>query len=185
MTNLLSKIGELIGNVFGQQSPGTSPFQPGTGPSRLLIMRHGEKTGDKSDPHLSPAGARRAEALAAYLPQQPGKLDFLIAAANTDRSRRPRETLEPLGNVLGLGIFDTFGEKEIGALIEHLSTQTYSGKHGVIAWRHSDIPPLVAALGGADGSYPKPWEDDVFNLIIEMTFAGAAAPSVRQIVEPF
>lgn len=185
MTNLLSKIAELISNVFRQRRGGVSPFPREGGPARLLVMRHAEKTGEKTDPHLSPGGSRRAQALATYIPQKFGKPDFLIAAATTGRSRRPRETLEPLASALRLGIMDTLGEQEIDKLLDHLCKQTYAGKSGVIAWRHSDIPSLVTALGAPQGTTPNSWDDTVFNLIIEMTFSAGAAPRVNQIIEPF
>jgi hypothetical protein len=185
MTSVLGKLGELIGGMLGKPRGGVSPFAPGLGPARVLVMRHGEKTGEKSDPHLSPAGAQRATALAMYIPEQFGTPDFLIAAANSERSRRPRETLEPLASKTGLPIVDRFGDKDFDGLVEHLSQPAYSGKSGVISWRHSDIPPLAAALGAAGDSVPQPWPDEVFNLIIEITYAGTAEPRVRQIIEPF
>jgi hypothetical protein len=166
-------------------APGTSPFPSGTGPARLLIMRHGEKTGDKSDPHLSPEGQMRAQKLATYIPQQFGKPDFLIAAANSNRSLRPFETIEPLAKALALEIKDKFDDNEIDALIGHLCKPKYAGLTGVISWRHGNIPSLLEALGAAEGSYPQAWDDTVFNLIIEMTFGKDGAPRTRQIVEPF
>jgi hypothetical protein len=165
--------------------PGTSPFPAGSGPARLLIMRHGEKTGDKSDPHLSPAGHQRAKALVSYIPQQFGKPDFLVAAKTSNKSMRPYETLEPLAGQLKLDIMATFDDEDTHALVEHLAKPLYAGKSGVISWRHSDIPALLAALGAPSGSYSQPWDAAVFNLIIEMTFADGAVPRARQIVEPF
>ncbi len=164
---------------------GISPFAAGSGPARLLIMRHSEKTGDKSDPHLSAAGHQRAKTLASYVPQQFGKPDFLVAAKTSNISMRPYETLEPLAGQLKLDIIDTFDDEETHALVEHLAKPIYTGKSGVISWRHSDIPALLAALGASDGSYPQPWDSAVFNLIIDMTFADGAAPRARQIIEPF
>jgi hypothetical protein len=165
--------------------PGTSPFPPGTGPARLLIMRHAEKTGDKSDPHLSPEGEQRAQKLATYIPQQLGKPDFLIAAANSNRSLRPFETIEPLAKALALEIKDKFDDNEIDALIGHLCKTKYAGLTGVISWRHGNIPALLEALGAPEGSYPQLWDDTVFNLIIEMSFTDGSAPRARQFVEPF
>jgi hypothetical protein len=185
MTSVLGKIGELIGKVLRLKTAGRLPFPPGSGPARLLVMRHAEKTGDKSDPHLSPQGLKRAQALANYIPTQFGTPDFLIAAANSQRSRRPRETLEPLANALRINILDMFADEDADAVVAALGTQTYAGKFGVIAWRHSDIPALAAALGAATGTTPNPWDDTVFNLIIELTYAGETGPRVRLLAEPF
>ena len=166
--------------------PGTSPFPPGTGPARLLIMRHGEKTGDNADPHLSAQGQQRAARLAAYIPQQFGALDFLIAAKSSQKSQRPYATLAPLADALRLEIKEKYDDSDSGALAAHLGeSEKYAGKSGAIAWRHGNIPSLMAALGAPDGSYPQPWDDAVFNLILELTFVNGGIPRVRQIFEPF
>lgn len=175
-------------SIFGRPRtpPGVSPFAAGTGPERLLIMRHAEKTGEKSDRHLSAAGQQRAEKLASYIPQQFGTPDFLMAAANSKRSRRPRETLEPLASVFGLEIFDQFDDEDVDPLVEFLgSDPIYAGAFGVISWRHSDIPQLMAALGAPDGSYPDPWPEAEYALILEITYAADASPRVRKIQQPF
>lgn len=149
-------------------------------------MRHAEKTGDDFDPHLSAQGQQRAEQLATYIPKQFGTPDFLIAARTSKKSLRPYDTLRPLADALGLTIKEKFDDNETDALVEHLGTsEKYAGKSGVIAWRHGNIPSLLEALGAPDGSYPQPWDDRVFNLIIEMTFSDSAAPRLRQITEPF
>jgi hypothetical protein len=177
----------ILGSITPSRPPaGTSPFSPGQGPARLLIMRHGEKTGDNSDPYLSAHGQQRAERLATYIPQQFGPPDFLIAARTSKKSQRPYDTIAPLANALGLTIKEKFDDNETDALVEHLGAiEKYAGKSGVIAWRHGNIPSLLEALGAPDGSYPQAWDDRVFNLIIEMTFSDGTAPRLRQITEPF
>jgi hypothetical protein len=182
--NILDFLKRLL---FGpaRPAPGTSPFLPGTGPSRLLVMRHGEKTGDKLDPHLSIEGQQRAQNLVGFIEKNFGTPDFLIAAATSNRSMRPYETLAPLAKALALEIKDKFDDDEADALIEHLRKPKYAAKSGVIAWRHGNIPSLLASFGAPYGSYPQPWDDAVFNLVIEITFTDGAPPRVRQIVEPF
>jgi hypothetical protein len=175
----------LLSAPSGTAPPGTSPFAPGSGPARLLIMRHGEKTNVEGDIHLSPEGQQRAQSLVTYIPQNFGTPDFFVAAADSENSRRPRETLEPLAAALGTNIHARLNEKDQDGLVEHLTKTKFAGKLGVISWRHGQIPKICAALGAPNGSYPADWPEGVFNLIIEMTFAESAPPRVRQIVEPF
>src|SRR5437870_2950563 len=73
----------------------------------ILIIRHAEKP--DSGPGLTPAGHERAEAYVQYfktftLDSKPLKLDALFAAADSEKSHRPRLTLEPLSKALGLKI---------------------------------------------------------------------------------
>lgn len=164
--------------------PGLSPFADGSGPAKLLIMRHAEKTGDRRDPSLSQAGQQRAEKLVSYIPKQFGTPDFLFAATSSKRSRRPYETLEPLSNALTLKIDERFDDDEYDALVEYLAKPRYAGKFGVISWRHSDLPAICAALGAPDGTFPADWPQDLYTLVIEITFRNGAA-AARQISEPF
>jgi hypothetical protein len=45
------------------------------GPARLIILRHAEKTADKQDRNLSPAGRERAAQLVRYIPEIKSKFD--------------------------------------------------------------------------------------------------------------
>lgn len=172
---------------FKQRAAGISPFVPSTAPARLLIMRHAEKTGDKRDKDLSDAGWARAEKLATYIPQALGKPDFLIAASNSVKSKRPKQTLEPLGETLSLDIWADLDDEEVDELINVLAgTAEWAGKFGVISWRHSDLPRLIGALGAPAGTYPDPWDSAVYDLMIEITYdAAGKTPRVRKITPPF
>ena len=162
------------------------PFPAGTGPARLLILRHAEKTGDKRDRGLSEAGRARAEKLAAYIPKTFGAPDFLIAASSGKKSDRPYDTLVPLAKALGLEIWADLDDEEVDDMVEALAeTPEWRGKFGVISWRHSDLSRLIAALGAPDGTYPDPWDPSRFDLLIDMTFSSAGPPKVRQINPPF
>lgn len=163
-----------------------TPFPAGAGPARLLILRHAEKTGDKRDRGLSEAGQARAEKLATYIPETFGPPDFLVAAASGKKSDRPYDTLVPLAKALGLEIWADLDDEEVDELVETLAdTPEWRGKFGVISWRHSDLSRLIAALGAPDGTYPDPWDPSRYDLLIDMTFPGAAQPVVRQIDPPF
>lgn len=164
---------------------GVSPFPPGTGPSRLIIMRHAEKSGDRNDPHLSLPGRKRAEQLVHYLPATFGQPEFLMAARTSVRSRRPVETLEPLAAALSLEVRAKFADNDAPALIETLrDKKRYRGKTGVICWRHSALPRLAASLGAASGAVPASWEDDDYITIIDVTFPGNGETRTRRLQMP-
>lgn len=150
-------------------------------------MRHGEKTGDKNDMHLSAAGQARAERLAAYIPQTFGTPGFIIAAMQSKHSNRSYETVVPLSRATGIAIDERFKDDEADALVSSLgSDPAYAGKLGVISWHHSALPGLIADLGASQGTYPDPWNPAVFDLIVELSYPGSDAPvSVRQIKQPF
>lgn len=183
MTNVFTWLWRL---VTGRPSrAGTSPFPAGQGPARLVVIRHGEKTGKKSDPNLSPAGTARADRLATYIPETFGKPDFLIAAQTSKRSRRPVETLEPLAAALRLPIDDEFDDSEVKKLVRALRDDpVYRGKSGVISWRHSDIPRLVAALGAPESLLPD-WHEDDYTTVVVIDYRDGKPPAARRLAMPF
>jgi len=169
-----------------RESSGVSPFLAGSGPARLIVLRHAEKTGERRDRTLSPAGHERAVRLVSYVQETFGRPDFLIAAKSTARSRRPVQTIEPLGSALGLEIRSKFNDADVEALVAALGEkQIYSGKFGVISWRHSNIPRLVAALGAPAGSFPDKWDKSDFSTIIDINYASGADVTAKQFKMPF
>lgn len=173
---------------FGTRAarPGVSPFQPATGPSRLIVLRHAEKTGDRRDRNLSPAGHERAARLISYVMETFGRPDFLIAAKSSGRSRRPVETIEPLAVALGLEIKSKFDDDEIDALIAALGEKSaYRGKLGVISWRHSELPQLVASLGAPPGTFPAEWSEADYATVVDIRYGPDAAVSAKQLTMPF
>lgn len=165
---------------------GASPFAPRMGPSRLVLLRHAEKTGDKSDPHLSPAGIKRAEQIVAYIPATFGPPQFLIAARSSNRSRRPVETLEPLAAALALDINSRLDDEECDELVRSLADKPrFRGKLGVISWRHSDLPRLIEALGAAPDLVPEPWPADDYTTIVDLAYSGDGTTVAKRSKMPF
>ncbi len=155
-------------------------------PSMILLMRHAEKKADPKDPDLSTAGAARAEELATYIPKEFAPIDFLFATSLSKHSARPYETLKPLSKKIAVAIDATYADQDYGALASDLlSDQRYAGKRIVVAWHHGNIPPLAAALGAPDGSYPNPWDPKVFNLILKFEWGKGTGALVTKVVEPF
>lgn len=166
----------------------TATHHPAGGPGRILLMRHAEKTGDTNDILLSAEGAKRANRLVTYIPETFGRPDFIYAAARSKRSIRSIETMRPLAAALGIEVQHHIEDKAFKSLVtEIFSNPGYHGKMIVICWHHGKLPEISALLGGREGSYPTPWPQDVFNLILDFRYdqKSDSVPIVCQIVEPF
>ena len=44
---------------------------------------------------------------------------------------------------------------------------------------------MLRAFGAQSGTYPDPWDPNVFNLILKIDFSAVRAPVVSSITEPF
>ncbi len=136
----------------------------------VLIVRHAEKP--ENGTGLTPMGEARAQLYAKYFEpfQEQGysiPVDCLYAGADSKNSIRPRLTLEPLGKAIGLPIHLKVGTKDSEALVLQLKTEAH-GRHPLIAWRHGEIPALLAAFGASpEKLLPNgKWPDDVFDWVI-------------------
>jgi phosphohistidine phosphatase SixA len=161
---------------------------PNGGPSRIILMRHADKPDDPDDPDLSTAGVTRAQHLATYIPQTFGKPDYIIATARSKHSDRPVETVEPLGRAVGLSIQHDIPDKDFEDLVDEIfSDAAYRGKTVVICWHHGTLPAIAALLGAPAGSYPDPWPNDTYNVILDFRYDPNAGtpPIVTQVAEPF
>jgi hypothetical protein len=140
----------------------------------ILIIRHAEKPDNGSD--LSTAGEERAKAYVNYFKSftvnsRPSAPDYLIVAADSKKSRRPRQTLEPLSQATGLAIDGRFSDKQFQELAEEIRTRP-PGKHILICWHHGEIPQLVRALGADPAPLlPKSqWPAEVYGWIIQLRY---------------
>ena len=166
----------------------TAAPHPNGGPSRILLMRHADKPDDPDDPDLSATGMARAEHLATYIPQTFGKPDYIIATAPSKHSDRPLETVEPLARAVGVTVQHDIGDKDFEDLIDEIfSNPTYHGKTVVISWHHGTLPAIAALLGAPEGSYPDPWPDNTYNVILDFRYDAnsGAPPTVTRVTEPF
>ena len=115
-----------------------------------------------------------------------GRPDFLVAARSSKRSRRPVETIEPLATGLGgLAIADDLDDEQVADLAERLrDTPAWHGGTGVISWRHSDIPRLVAALGAPD-LLGDEWDETDYTTVVDLVLRDGAPPDARRVTMPF
>lgn len=154
-------------------------------PDVVMLLRHAEKElggvppfgvasdGSRDPQSLTVRGWQRAGALvglfnpgsvateSGHLPSPTSLFASRIGETN-NRSRRPRETLEPLSARLGIAIDERFLKAQIPELVTAIEAV-----QGVVlvAWEHKMIPPLAAALLGGTGAVPQLWPDDRFDLI--------------------
>jgi hypothetical protein len=140
----------------------------------ILIIRHAEQPKDGYG--LSSVGEARAKAYVNYFKNysidgQPLKLDYLFAAKDTSNSHRPRLTIEPTGEALGLTVDSRFENNKILELVHKIKSEP-SGANILICWHHGNIPRLLGALGAdPERLLPKgKWPDDVFDWLIELRY---------------
>ena len=157
----------------------------------LLVIRHAEKPEAESDRGLSPAGVARAKAYAAYFQHftvdgAPVRIDTLIASADSDKSARPRLTLEPLSAATGLPIQHPFANKQVKDAARWIAAgQTRQA--ALIAWHHGKLSKLLEELG-ADPATLLPdgeWPADVYDWVIVLRYdADGRLSEAKRIVEP-
>ncbi|HEY0812375.1 MAG TPA: histidine phosphatase family protein [Pseudonocardia sp.] len=151
----------------------------------VMLIRHGEKP-DGSDPgvdaqgnedanSLTATGWQRANALADLFDPASGQIRaglvrptaIYAAGANDDgEGTRPRETVAPLAQRLGITQNNDYGKGDEKKLIGHVIAQPGAT---LISWQHGELPALAAAFPGASPKPPKDWPSDRFDVIWTFT----------------
>ena len=149
-------------------------FGASAGPSVIMVIRHGEDAGiAPHDPHLSPRGRQRAEALPKLLGSRLPKPQVIVATHATKGSNRPVETVEPLARALDVPIDNRYRDDDYKILAHDLLTDArYAGKAVLVCWHHGKIPKLAKALGVKD--VPS-WPEDHFDHVWVIESNGGAA----------
>ena len=140
----------------------------------ILVIRHAEEP-SKGD-GLSSRGTARAQEYVDYFKNftidgKPVKIDYLFAASDSSNSRRPRLTLEPIAQALGISIDSQFKSKDFLKLAQKIETLP-PGSNVLICWHHSDIPNLIGALG-ADAEKVLTngkWPGKVYGWLIQLRY---------------
>jgi len=140
----------------------------------ILVIRHAEQSTDGDG--LSSAGEARAKAYVNYfknftIDDRPLKLDYLFAAADSRSSHRPRLTVDPTANELGLTIDTQFKNQQFLELVDKIQSLP-QGTNILICWHHGKISQLLRALGAdPEGLLPDgKWPGDVFDWLIELRY---------------
>lgn len=138
-------------------------------PAQVILLRHGEEPGDKTNVHLSARGEARALGLATLLgtnsvltTNAPVAAVYAARVSKNGRGYRSGETMAPLGKALGLPVSTPCESDEYRHLIRAiLHNKDYSGKTVVVCWTHEYLPDLAQALGVTPR--PPPWRDKVYD----------------------
>jgi hypothetical protein len=148
--------------------------QDGPKDSVVLIIRHAEDA-DSGD-GISPRAQERAEAYKDYfrnftVDSTRREPSVVFAATDSQKSHRPRLTVEPFAKAANLKIDTRFGNNQSAELAADLRA-TQQGKVILICWRHGNIPDLLRALGAKPKRFlPNgKWPDSIYNWVILLTY---------------
>jgi hypothetical protein len=146
----------------------------GLADTTVMIIRHAEKPDDGAG--LTPAGEARAQAYVGYfehftLHGQPMTPNALYAAADSKSSMRPRLTITPLSQALGLPIDDRFADKQTRELADALRSEPH-GDRVLICWHHGEIPKLIQDLGADPLQllHADKWPADEFGWVVILRY---------------
>jgi hypothetical protein len=89
--------------------------------------------------------------------------DFIFAAAGTEKSNRPVETVSPLAAKVQLPINTEYVNNASERALAHelLRNPVYAGKTILICWRHKQIPDLAYALRARN--VPQRWPGHIYD----------------------
>lgn len=104
---------------------------------------------------------------------------FLFAAADTDASHRPVETITPLSRAIGVAVDDSYASDSRGIADLTKAITENPGKYGgtviLICWHHGKIPALAEAFGVSKSQLGNldPWPGSIFDVLLQITWSGS------------
>jgi hypothetical protein len=172
-------IGSLI-LLFAPMVPACTQ-SPAAGPAQIILLRHAEEPTDPDNPHLSPAGVVRANALVSFIRANPTMSRFgppvavfASKATKRDNGQRSQETVAPLAKALGLPVQTPYLARNYDKLAKRiLASPAYAGKTVVISWTHEDIPEFASALGVKPR--PPKWKGSVYDQVYVISYQNGNA----------
>jgi len=154
---------------------GALPLPAQEAPRTVFVVRHAEKGPEENDPSLTPAGARRAEALSRALQ------DVRISALFATEYKRTQETIDPLHQRLGLER-TTVPARTLDQLIARIQALPPGGA-AVVASHSNLVHLIVKRLSGV--SIPELTEADYDRMaVVTMTGPGTGSVVVLRYGEP-
>lgn len=141
-------------DFWAQGSAASQPFVGARTPTKIVILRHGEKPEDERNHNLSAAGLERSLSLPSLLLRRYGRPAAIFAPAPVAPKAsgiRSLETIVPTAVASGVNVDTSFGVDDVAALASRIAgDKGFAGKTVFIAWEHERIPAIVAALGVSD-----------------------------------
>ena len=133
-----------------------------------MLIRHAEKPVASDSKDLTIRGWQRAGALVCYFAPPGGAFqDARIATpqalfASHSSSSRPRETLLPLSEKLGLSIDLNYGKGDEARLVA-----AAKGAAGValISWQHDFMAAVANGILGDNRTSPQEWPKERFDVV--------------------
>lgn len=164
----------LFTAIFLASSIALADSQEGPKNSVVLIIRHAEDA--DSGNGISPRGQERAQAYKDYfrdftIDSTRREPDAVFAARDSQKSHRPRLTVEPFARAANLKVDTRFGNNQSAELATDLRANQQQ-KVVLICWRHGDIPALLRDLGANPESvlpYGK-WPGSVYDWVILLSY---------------
>ncbi|MFO0751496.1 MAG: histidine phosphatase family protein [Myxococcota bacterium] len=137
--------------------------------TQVILVRHAEKVDASKDPDLSPAGERRARALAAAV-RAAG-----VRTVYATQWKRTQETVAPLVAETGVPLV-VVDAHDVAGLCQRIRTQ-HAGQVVLVAAHSNTLPEIVAGLGAPP---IEPLGDDAYdNLYVVTLGAGGRASVLR------
>ena len=139
----------------------------------VLIIRHAEDADSGSG--ISPRGQEGSSVKDYFLnftvDSTRREPSVVFAAKDSQKSHRPRLTVEPFAKAANLKIDTRFGNNQSAELAADLRANQ-QGKVILICWRHPYVPNLLRALGANPESFLPhgKWPGSVYDWVILLSF---------------
>jgi len=128
----------------------------------VMIIRHGEKLNDKVT-DLSPRGKARAQCLINIFGNNGVYLtpEHIYAQSPSEKkqSTRPRDTVIPLAESLGLTVNLDYTSGQVKKLVKSIENST-DNKVVLISWSNDNIPDIAEKFGIVN---PPEWDSNTFD----------------------
>lgn len=158
----------------------------------IYVIRHAEKPDDPIDYNLSEKGVARSRKFSDWFIRECGGADLLFASQPSSASQRPYQTLAASSVATDRFINMRYKDSEYDLLAAYINFNNREGWDtpnpnpvALVCWHHGRIPHLMHELGAKEGTYPKPWDDNVFDLVLKLEYDAQGQPQVTKLKMPF